>query len=135
MQFIDLIKRMNELGEIFESTDKVGIFWIEPDTSKIFMIYQELRDLAKLHDEYKLVDVSHSAYWNSNNNLLPKKYKNSRYNHIPRGRVIYDDNHKKTLIFMNKQYTTNEITTKDIVSKFNLSKYEFLDDAHYDLIK
>lgn len=135
MQFIDLIKRMNELGEVFESTDKVGIFWIEPDTSKIFMIYQELRDLAKLYDEYKLVDVSHSTYWNSNNNLLPKKYKKSRYNHIPRGIVIYDNNHKKTLIFMNKQYTTNEITTKDIVSKFNLSKYEFLDDAHYDLIK
>ncbi len=135
MNFIDLIKKMNQRDSIFESTDKVGIFWIEPDTSKIFMDYQELRDLAKSYDEYKLVDVSHSTYWNSNDALVPKKYKDKMYSYVPRGRVIWDDYHKKTLIFMNKRYISNEITIKDIVSKFNLCRYEFLYDAHYDLIR
>jgi|GEM_PF-4118500 len=113
--------------------EMLGIFWIKPDGT-IFMVYKASYTFVELRSDYKAVEMSHSLFWCQNVKTLAPEYQDKHYQSIPRGRVIWDDINRTTLVFLHKDFVENPVTIKNVKNEFGISKCDFLYDAHYDLV-
>ncbi|MHA3053676.1 hypothetical protein [Acinetobacter sp. ANC 4640] len=79
---------------------KIGIFWFYKN--QIFGVSHEF-DINS-SDSLGMIDspYNHVSYWNKLRNKLPE-LRNIEYEDVPRGRVIFDKNKNKLIIYLDKK--------------------------------
>jgi len=108
---------------------KIGIFWFYKN--EVIGIAHELK--ISEADSLGMIDshYEHISYWNK----LRCKYSELReieYEEIPRGRVVFNKNKNKLIIYLDKKLLKKEIVYK-IYEFFNSDKYLsiLMSDPHY----
>ena len=117
----------------FTIEDKVliGIFWIYKN-----QIYAKSikADTVKAIKNFKDSDFSHYQAW-SEISLQNKDFYLYEYEDIPRGRVVYDIEHKQYIAYANSDIIISDEARELIIKKFNLktNKVIFKYDEHYEI--
>jgi hypothetical protein len=115
------------------STPEVGIFWIDDTDGTMFAESVTLED-AEDSGDFKDFGSSHYAMWDRAVRANPK-WKGLEYEQIPRGRVIYRNDHKEPefIVYMAKRLSKFK---RNLISRFNLPaghvRFDFSDE-HYQM--
>jgi len=111
----------------------IGIFWIYEN--KIFAKTQNLDEVKSING-FKDSDLSHYQVWDKIKNKHPKFYF-FEYEDIPRGRIVYDVNKNRFIIYCNENILQDKISKKIILKKFDLINGQaiFKADSHYKIIR
>ncbi len=120
------------------NTPFVGIFWMDLQKSKVYSEKTLLGD-AEDYGNFKVHRKSHYDAW-GNTVLLNPKWKGMEYEDIPRGRVVFKRNLKKSrfLVYLCPSSKKSSRIKAEIIREFKLPKGFFAfryDDEHYDLGK
>lgn len=111
---------------VFESrSPKVGIFWVT-GSGTIISHVEEVREVIPMSG-FKDTDITHYEYWD-------KLGFPGDYTSIPRGRVIYDVNKDKYLVFAPAEIRNDRKILTKIFREFSLpmKKVAVVDDPHYE---
>ena len=116
-----------------ESIPEVGIFWIDDSDGTMFAESVFLED-AEDSGDFKDFGSSHYVVWEKAVRANPK-WKNSEYEQIPRGRVVYkkDPTKPEFIVYMAKKSVRFK---SKVIRRFKLPtghvRFDFSDE-HYQL--
>jgi hypothetical protein len=102
----------------------IGIFWIIND----FLLAKRI-ELSKVEEikGFKDSDFSHFFEWEK------MGFDIDRYDKSPRGRIVYNTDNKKFIVYAAKKIISNEKYKKMIIDFFKIKNYEFKYDEHYQI--
>jgi hypothetical protein len=117
-------------------TPYVGIFWMDLEQTKVYSDKTPL-DEAEDYGKCRIHRQCHYDTW-KNIVLLNPKWKGMEYEDIPRGRVVFERNVRKSRfwIYLCPACSRRSRIKKEIINEFKLPEgfYEFrYDDEHYVL--
>lgn len=135
--FIDNMVAMysdiNKKNTKVASAPRVGIFWIDVETNKIYSDSVGLRD-AEDYGDYKIGKTVHYDAWKKIKPQNPK-WSGKQYEDVPRGRVIYKKDPKKPMfvVFMCDECKNKKIENA-VMGEFSIPsghvKFDYTDE-HY----
>ena len=139
-QLLQKIAEKNQLTkQLFQKgAPLVGIFWVDLIKKKIELALAEPAESIELKpgSEFITSPHGHCAIWGQfkRNNLLPEKWKDQEYEHVPRGRVLFDRKKKRFKVFSSQKLSESLWFQEAIIKEFNLqfSKTAFFGDEHYE---
>ncbi len=110
----------------------IGVFWIFEN--KVFFKTQRLEDIKSING-FKDSDLSHYQVWNTVKSQHPRFYL-YEYEEIPRGRVVYDIEENRFIIYCNENTLQDKISKKLILKKYKILNRNstFKEDEHYIII-
>jgi len=124
---------MNDLTDV----PKIGKFWIYIKDGKITVFYCKSfsLDLGQIYGSFIVDPEGHYNLWESlrQYGLIPK---NSNYEDLPRGRVSYNKDENKYIVYHGNYIKSSPDIKPVIKAEFNLKQNtEWVHDLHYDKYK
>lgn len=121
------------MKKINEAFPKVGIFWVyKAELIGVSLIPKRTADI--IYGDPISVDtpVNHHDYWNKFKNSS-KEFIDREYDELPRGRVLYDKESNKYVVYSSKTILNSNILKELIIDQFSLPRNNtiFSLDDHY----
>jgi len=122
-EVIRAIHEINELREakLEEGRPTVGMFYVFPEDmwdGRVYSVPEPL-ETAYEADGIKTHNMDHSTWWGLIKGTVPE-FKNLKYDHYPRGRIMYDTNTRKFEIRIDPCVAKDKRIIKKVASDMRL---------------
>lgn len=107
-------------SNLFESSPQTGIFWILPDGYIAGWEYDPnlMPDADKVNPP---IGHHEEKYLDQIKRMVPE-WERERWDHLPRGRIIYIRSEKLFEVYIPSNYMNNEEVKSEILRRFSLPK-------------